>query len=291
MIVPPASADEPDTNAAVEKAREAREKYDRGDWAGALGLFEEADAKAHSPVLTLYSARCHRNAGHLLRARELYRRVVDEPLPAGASEPFARAKEDAAKDLGELLPRIPTLKIEVRGGPAAVELDGIAAEVTASGLPVDPGAHVIRALVGGREVDREEAAVPEGKTVTVTLDVAPARAPAPGVPGDSRPRFLGPVGLGLGGAVLAAGVVTRAVAFDVIAGVRDRCIGNECLESDEAEVHRAEDLQAASTACFIAGGALAAAGVVLTIVAPETRRAAAASLVAWPGGLSLTGSF
>ena len=127
---------------AVELARKAKEAFDQSQWRGALELFEQAEAKAHSPVLLLYAARCHRNLGELIAARQLFKRVIDEPLGPDAPEPFKAAQSDAAADLEAVEGRIPVVVLDRSAAPKdwRVTVDGVA--VDSDEVPVDPGEHV-----------------------------------------------------------------------------------------------------------------------------------------------------
>ncbi len=291
-------------------AQEARQKYDRGDWDGARQLFEAANDKAHSPVLTLYVARCFRNAGQLLRARAVFQEVVNEVLPSDANQQFRAANKDAADDLSELERRIPRLAIAVVGGhkTSTVDLDGTLLSTADLAQPVwvDPGARVVRLLSDGVEVARRAVVAEEGKVVPVELSAPPpAGGPpkaAPSAPAASSEEsgkplvaegslLPGLLTMALGATVGAVGVGTRVVAFDKIDGVRSRCVGSRCLGSDEAEVRLAENLQTASTVCLVVGGAALAAGVVVTIVRPGGSSSPGIALQVRPGWMSVEGSF
>jgi hypothetical protein len=298
--------DAADAREAIALGREAKEKYDRGDWAGALELFEAAEQKAHSPVLLLYIARCQRNLGRLLRARDVYRRIAEEPLPAGASAPFLAARSDAASDLQALTPRIPRLSVDTSRLPAGavIELDGEVVEASRLGQPlaVDPGAHELRARLGSREVARAAVRADEGGSHQVRLVPRAATTPPPKpspkvVPGgDTKPEaeggsyVPGAVVLGFGVAALAAGVALRVVALQKIDDVESRCVGTSCLAEDEEEVDTAIAMQTASTVCFVVGGAAAATGVVLLLVRPGGGDPAVALRVL-PNGVGVAGTF
>lgn len=283
----------PSAQQANELAREAKAKYDQGDWAGALALFESAEALAHSPVLLLYAARCQRNLGKLARARELLERVVAEKLASDAPAPFVNAQKDAAGDLQALEARIPKIIINRGEAPASwvVEIDGVRVERE---LEVEPGNHRVVAKEGGEMRFEREVAVAEGASVTVAVRAA-GRAPGAMAPPDPHPDEAssavllvpGLVALGVGTVGVGIGVALRAMALETVSDVKDRCIEGRCLESDEAEIEDAETLQTASTILFVAGGALAATGVVLLIVLPGDDNGVAVG----PGYLGLRGRF
>jgi hypothetical protein len=294
----------PPAETAVSLAAEAKASYDRGAWAEALELFARAEEKAHSPVIVLYMARCHRNLGRLVEARDLYAKVASEELAPGAPEPFVTAKADAAEDLNALEPRVPRITISLVGIPqdAAVEVDGrvLTPEERGERTMLNPGAHTIRALRGGAEVARAEIQLAEGADEVVELRAAtqaplvPIAPEAPTTGGDAQSSSgsLAPglIVTGIGAVALGAGVVTRILAFQKVEDVKSRCVGGSCLAEDEAEIDSAVTLQTVSTICLVAGGAAVAAGIVLLVVAPGGDDPSVSVRVG-PGGVMATGAF
>lgn len=309
FAVPAAAQPRAGTTEAVTLAREAKERYDQGKWADALALFEKAEENAHSPVLLLYAARCHRNLGQLVRARELYQRVAGETLAATAPEPFRAAQRDAKGDLEVLEPRIARVIVDRSRAPAGwvLELDGKAVPSSADPILVDPGAHAIVAKDGATEAWRRDFEAAEGEKVDVVVERAPKspvtppgggpidRAPIDDVPppktGSALAYVPGAVLLTLGAGGLAAGIATRVMAFQKVSDVKERCNGNSCLVSDKEEIESADTLQTVSTVAFAVGGAVAATGIVLLIVLPMQADNNGVSLRLGPTGASLTGSF
>ncbi len=105
-------------------------------------------------------------------------------------------------------------------------------------------------------------------------------------------RSVGWVALGVGGAGLLAGVVTGAAAgakkgdFNESVGCRD----NQCPPSQADAVDTYNALRHASTAAFVTGGILAAAGAVFLFanLSPSDSRAA---VVVTPGSVSVRARF
>ncbi|MEQ9319906.1 MAG: hypothetical protein RIF41_12155, partial [Polyangiaceae bacterium] len=263
-------------------------------------LFEKAEAKAHSPVLLLYAARCHQNLGELIAARQLYKRVVDEPLGPDAPAPFVAAQKDAAADLEAMERRIPLVVIDRGAAPKdwRVTVDGVAVDV--GEVPVDPGEHVVRAGDGAFE---RRLVIEEGARITVAIEGASKDpvAPAPAPVGPSAPRSegggfgasIGPglIVLGVGAAGVGAGVALRVMALGKVSGVKERCDGNQCLAEDAAEIETAETFQTVSTVLFAVGGAAVATGIVLMIVLPEDEGDASLGLDLRPGYVGVQGRF
>jgi hypothetical protein len=311
-LVAPSAIAQPadnDAKAAVDLAREAKAKYDQGQWRGALELFHGAEAKAHSPVLVLYAGRCHRNLGELVAAKQLYERVVAEPLGDKAPQPFLDAQKDAAADLEALAARIPTLVIDRSAVPTSWQIT--VDDVTARGgeVAVDPGKHLVRASDGTRVAFEREVMAAEGGRITVRIEPSKneaAPAPVPGAPAAGATTDGGEGGfgtsigpglltLGLGAAGVGVGVGLRVAALSQVSAVKDRCVGTQCLAEDAAEVDSAETLQTVSTVLFSVGGAAMATGIVLLIVLPEDtpaeQAAPSVSLDLRPGWLGLRGTF
>jgi hypothetical protein len=264
-----ASAQPEAVKQALELGYEGDRLYAQGSWAEAYQRFADADRLAHSPVFVLYMARCRKNAGRLLEARALYDRVMTEPLPSSAPQPFQVAREDARAERLALDARIVSVRVRVRGadGPAAaISIDGKAVAAGDGATPLDPGAHTIVASKGGR-VARKVVNLPEGSgTTTVELDLA-ARA-ASGPVSDDGQGSLTPawVALGVGLVGLVAGSVTGGIAAVKAGDVKEGCQGNHCRQEDAGDLDTAQTLATASTIAFAVGGAgLAAAGVLFVL--------------------------
>ncbi len=309
--LPHAAASQPapppkDTQSAITLGREAKEAYDRGDWKTALDLFNAAEGRAHSPVLLLYIARCQRNLGQLVAARSTYKVLAGETIAADAPEPFKAAKEDAAKDLAALEPRIPTVLINLKNAPpdATVLVDQrvLGAAELASPLALDPGTYQLRILHQGAEIGRAEHNAVEGARADLTLEAKPAPKPPDVIAPPPKPKpagkdptldVLGSIALVLGAGGLGAGIATRVMAFGIVDDVKARCLNDVCPVEDEAEIERAKELQTGSTIGLVLGGALAATGITLLVVSATSDGPSEpnVSLQAGPLGLSLRGSF
>ena len=88
-------------------------------------------------------------------------------MSAGAPEPFREALATGKRELADLQPRIPTLRIEVRPAPGtlrnlALSLNGrpLPSEVIGIARPLNPGTYQITATAWG---------IPPAKPVHVTL--------------------------------------------------------------------------------------------------------------------------
>lgn len=160
--------------AARALAEEGRSFYDAGRYEAALKSFREAEAKVHAPTILLMMARAHDRLGQLVEARAIYKRIVEEKLAANAAAAFVQAQASAKDELASLTPRIPTLKVVVRGATGsavALTLDGVSL-APSSFVERNPGDHVlIAALVGRRSVART-IHLTEGEREELALDAA-----------------------------------------------------------------------------------------------------------------------
>jgi hypothetical protein len=309
LAQPAQTVSDGDKAAARELTIDGYASLERKDYADAEAKFARAYALYRAPTITLGLARAKAGLGRLIAAQELYNHLVREQLPPDATAAFVHAVADARTDLAALEPRIPSLIIEVRGAEAPrVLLDGVAVPAAVLGIkrPVDPGRHVVRA-VASRFLPREvTVTVTEGKVETVTLDLmaAPPGTPDPpelagfetGSPGGSVRRPIGFAALGVGGAGLVVGAVTAGLTASKRSSLLQQCPTRHCLPSQQPalqpEVNDMNTLAAVSTGTFIAGGVLAAAGVILVATAPRaTPQATGVVPVVGPGFVGLVGRF
>jgi hypothetical protein len=309
---PPAAAQSTADERAIALGHEALVRFEAGDCPGATARFQEADRLVHSPVFSLYIARCRRKDGDLVGARDLYQRVAAEPLADTAPEPFRKARSDATAELVALEPHIPGISVVVRSprlDDVTITLDGAPVAIAALARPlrVNPGPHRISAeRPGEARIDRE---IQLSEDRVEAIEIAFAGAPVPIAPVASvaaapvtPPRREGSLvpglaTLGLAGVALAVGGIGGAIAKLDETAVINRCTGsnhNLCLTSDIGERNTAITLAAVSTGGFLAGGLLAAAGVVLVIVRPgggSSSNGVGVSVGVAPNRLSLRATF
>lgn len=283
---------------AVELAHEGLEFFNQGRFADALAAFDQANNLASSPVLGLYTARSLRNLGRLVEASERYRKVLGAELPAGAPKPFVTAQEDAKKELDVLLPRIPavTFQLVPDAASATVLVDG--KSITPAGpQAIDPGSHEVVVTENGVERARRRFELREGdKLARVRVALAPT---APKEPDESTgPRqgswVPGAVLIGAGGAGLLVGAITGGLAISAERDLAEACPNAVCPAEKQGDLDSANAMALASTISFIAGGAIAATGIVLVILRPggeDAPAAPAVSLRVSPWGLGLVGAF
>jgi hypothetical protein len=274
----PAAGEDAARERALDLGEEALRYYDEGRWDEAYVRFGQADALAHAPTFVLYMARARRNAGRLLEARELYRAIVDEPLGTDAPEPFRKAHDRAATELGLTEARIPSLRIAVRGAAAArVRIDGEPVAVGAR-VEVDPGQHLAAATAGEMDAARRIDVRSDGAVHDLVFDLTPARSlPVPEADRSEPPVWPSALALGIGSAGFLLGIVTGAVAAAKTADVD--CDAERCDAQDEADRAVARALAATATAGLAVGVAGVATGVVLWVTRPDPSAASVGALI------------
>jgi hypothetical protein len=312
-----AQSDE-DRSTARALAQEAEQALNAGDFARAADRYRRADALIHAPTLLLGYARAQLGLGKLVAAQEALARIVREGAPPGSPPVFAKAVAAAQAELATLAPRVPSTVINVIGPPSpTVTLDGAPVPNAALGVKrsVDPGKHTVKVSAAGFANAEAEFTVDEGKTETVTLELkpsadravapAPVLAPAPAGAAEAasplRPteggrfpwRLTGFVALGVGGAGLVLGAVTGAMAISKHDELKNACGSAPCGPAQESDRRSYYTLGTVSTIGFVAGGALAAGGGVIVLVAPRSASPSAAAIrpVVAPGYLGARGTF
>ncbi len=282
------------TDAARSKAEEGLLRYQEGHWAEAYESFRVAEELFHAPTLLFHMGNCQREMGHLLAAREAYRRVVTERLAADAPEAYKLAQRNAGEALLDMERRIPRVHIVVSGVSAAVArvtLDGKPAPTDTARIDVDPGEHRVEAKALGAEAAEQRFVAREGtdepvavalvplkpKTVVITKSSGPAVGLAPGL-----------ALLGAGAAALAAGIGTGVVALNTSADLQQQCNGFVCPRTLQDQRDSAMPFATASTVCFAVAGAAFVAGGVLLPLHFATKPKAAPTAAIGPQGGSLT---
>jgi hypothetical protein len=285
------------------------EAFEAGNFAVASGKLEKAFRVLKVPSLGLWSARALLKLGRLLEASERYREVGRLEVRGGDGEVQRQAQADAARELELLVSRIPGVTLQIEGGGLPddqVTLDGtpLALELIGENRPVNPGRHRLEARRGDALAEAE-VSVAEGEKKTVVLrfegaaaippsssraTAAPATRAAP-KPGSTR-RTLGFVALAAGGVGLGVGAVTGFLAMGKHGEIEDnpRCVSDRCATSEQGLVDSYSSLRSFSTVGFVAGGVLAATGVVLILTSKSSSRPQT-GLRLHPRSVALFGSF
>jgi tetratricopeptide (TPR) repeat protein len=263
-----AQASDADRATARALAHRGYEAGQRGDYAAAAEDFEKADALVHAPTLLLGLARAEAGLGRLVEAQETYQRILREGADPGAPAPFARALEDAAREVKALAPRLAWVTIDVHG-PAtpSVKIDREFVPQAALGIPraCNPGEHTVSASAEAFASAQKTFEVGEGgvQSVTLVLDPLPSSDPRP------LGGRVGMAALGIGIAGLLVGGVTGAIVLAKHASLAGVCPDGHCSESESDELSTYRTLATVSTASTLGGACAAAAGAALLLATPK----------------------
>jgi hypothetical protein len=287
LVAHPAFADPSAADRATARtlAQEGQQALDAKKYGVAVDKFFRADALVHAPTLLLGLARAQVGLGRIVEAQENYNRIVREGVLPGSPRPWAKAVEDAAKEVEAISPRIPWVTITVLGptNPEVV-IDSTPVPNASLGVkrPVNPGNHTIKASADGFLPGEKAISLAEGQTlaVTIELELAPPDAPVAKAParsfettptssGSTR-KTLAFVALGVGGAGLAVGGVAGVIAMGKHAKLVDACPDGTCDPTTEgSNLSSYHTFGTISTVGFIVGGVGAATGVILLLTQPK----------------------
>jgi len=315
------ATDDSAKGAARELANQAKADFDAGNFEEAGSKFQRAYEIAKVPTLAVWAARSLVKRGHLVAASELYRQAtLLAPNDLWVGDVQQQAQADAEKELGELQPRIPKLRVRVEGAMAneiEVTVDGAKMAVALLGinLPTNPGrrhivgkrgAEVVDQTVDLAEGDRKDTVLRFNATppAPVVAEVPPAPAvtgqsttPAPvaaetaaAAPSDHSQRTWGWVVTGVGAAGLLTGVVT-GIAVMANSGLRNDCPNGVCPASKSGSANSYNLMRNISTAGFIVGGVGAVAGVPLLLWTPKGEFESGIALWLGPSSAGVKGAF
>lgn len=276
---------------ALELGHRGLEAYQRREFRAALTAFSLAEELVHSPVFVLYQARCRRELGEWLQARELFGQAAkisaeEEALPLA----WQRAQQDALVEWAALQSRIPRVRLVIQGGfeaPVRVSVGGENLELTQAGVEHEalPGEYIVKATdarghtltqVWRAEEAQRQASIalvfpqpgdgePGVRAVAQEGDTPLVQAQVHSISVQEKGAY---VAWGLGGAGLLYGTIVGAVALGKAQGVKSRCDGTRCLPADQAVADRAETLGRMATTGVLVGLVGAATGTVLFFTAP-----------------------
>lgn len=315
-----AQVDDATRGAARTMGQEGLDAYDAGRYGEAVEKLGAAYAAAPVPALGLWLARALAKSGQLVEASERYGEVTRLKVQPGQDEDTQRqAQADAETERSALLPRIPNLRVQIKGAdPSSVEItvDGakLPSSLLAAPRPTNPGERIVEGKLG-TQVVTQRVTLGEGETCTVVLAftaepaaaalLAPAPAAEPPVssspPGPAQPldagtargspqHALGYVGLGVGGVGIVVGAVSGLVALGKKGKLEDDgCVDGHCFPSQQSDVDAYNSTLTVSTVGFIVGGVGLAAGVSLLLAAPRARENVALSI--GPGSVAVRGRF
>ncbi|MFO0588535.1 MAG: hypothetical protein U0441_13385 [Polyangiaceae bacterium] len=279
-------------------------------WAEAAAKLEESNRIDPAPGTTVNLADCYEHMGRLASAWTLFvdaATVFGRRTPPDPRGDKAKARAEALYPrLARLTLEVPESVRAVAG--LVVKRDGVevGGAQLGTGIAVDPGTHAIEVTAPGKKAWTKDVKV-EGDAAKVTVTLGPLEdAPkgegvgggsggvagggggTPGSAGASGGNGGAPSGNGewpwqkkaaigvgaVGVAGLVAGAVTGGLAMGKAGDLSKECSASDphlCTANGVTLASDAKTMAMVSTIGFAAGGALAAAGIVLWIVAPSDR--------------------
>ncbi len=295
--------------------REGRKLAESHDYASACPKFAQSEKLDPAPGTLLNLADCEERTGHFVSAAEHYR------LAGSGFGKKDKRRNFAARKAAALDKRIAHLTLRLAAGApdgTVVRLGDEIVEGAKLGVaaPADPGDVVVVVTAPGHQEKRYPVKLEDGGKVDLTVQpgdvvvapVASSSPPAsPGGPpwtaekppahGSSSLRTAGFVVGGVGVAGLALGAVTGILSVDKASTVRAHCNTTtyDCDPEGLDAAQAGQVLSPLSTVGFIAGGVLAATGVVLVILGGKGHKSTSASWVPLVGptfaGAGLVGRF
>jgi hypothetical protein len=291
-----------DRATARELGQEGQAALDAMAYKTAEDRFHRADALFHAPTLLLGYARAEAALGRVVSATEAYNRIIREGVAPGAPKVFVDALASAKAEVGAVQARVANVTITITGPDTpAVTLDDAPVPNAALGVKraIDPGPHVLKASADGWEPGQTTFTVADGGNAAASLvlrkvsaapiaaaaapAVAPAAAPAttpaaatppassevPSGSDGSAQRTIGLVGMIVGGAGLATGALTGALAMSKHSTLSGECKGSVCPPSASSDLSSYHALGTVSTIGFIGGAVVGGAGAFLFFLAPH----------------------
>jgi biotin carboxyl carrier protein len=289
----------------------------KGDYAGALARYRDAEKIIATPGLRFHKGYCLEMTGKLAAAVDDYESA--DKLAREQNKPEVHTAVIARLD--PLRPRVPLLAIRLATPKdAEVQLDGLVVGAPLlDGKPfrVDPGEHVVAASARGFRTFTRSLELTEGATATVDVTLervtaAPAVAPPPVSPAPvtatpaeppqppssaaepprepARGRSLvAPVVATVGTVLVAA----SGVAFFLVAGGAESDARAQCPQkpSCDSEQSRVRTFDALALGSFVGAAGLGVLSVVLWTSSSRGHAATSARVVATPTVLGIEGRF
>lgn len=263
------------------------------DFSKSRDKFAAAFAHYPAPAALLNLAISEKELGQYVQALGHYRTFVGLP----DTETVLQGRPTAKAHIEECNARICRIEVRAPAG-TTVRIDGADAKTQGTVVEALPGEHGLDLRANGTTKTRK---VTCGAGATVTVEYAEKTTlPPPGTT-DERPTAgyvvpgallgVGLVGVGLG---VGFGLASRGAADDgetlLNAGACSSSTAPTCAAARD-KVDASKTMQTLSIVSYVAGGTLAAAGVVSFLLWPKQPRERAVRVTPTVGGLLLTGSF
>jgi hypothetical protein len=286
--------------AAAEKLfQEGRVLMADGRYVDACPKLAESSRLDPAVGTSLNLAECYEHLDKIASAWVTYKKAETMARRANQQERYTHAAARAQALEG----RLSTLTLSVGAPPKGLTItrDGerVGEAAWSTAVPVDGGVHVIEASAPGRRVWKREVTIaPSAARVKVEIPELPAAAldapPAEGPPtAEAFPlqRTVGWVAVATGAAAIGTGFAFGAIARSKYDDSGAHCSAVDCDARGVALIQDARSAALVSTVLVVAGGAVAAGGVVLVLVTPKRERAARVGLSLSPAAAGVWGTF
>jgi hypothetical protein len=293
------------TEAELEAARQVfadalRDEQDRRFDVALDGFRRVRDVRDTAPV-EYRIATCLEGLGRLAEALAAYDAAIRlTEGDTGGADVAAGSRER----IDALSRRVAHLRLTLSTrAPPDTELRVDGKPQPAGDIVLDPGSHRVEATATGAGPFQSDIALPEGGRLSLTVPLDPPAAPGKPPPGaDERPiganasqaTWTSPwgwVGIGVGGALLAASATSFILRESDIRTANRDCPGGGCLGGIDAEAlsatNRARIEGPLGLGLGAAGVAAAALGVYLVVTSPGRAPAMALVPTASRGGATL----
>jgi len=293
--------------AAAALFQAGRDLVDSGDWKEGCAKFEASMILYPAASTLLNIARCYEHDGKLALAWSAYQRALVINRETQGAERKKALEDVAQKGLAQIEPRLPRIRIEVKGGaPSGLRITHNGKDVPEAMLgtqiPVDPGSQSISADAPGYEPFMTTVDASEGKVVDVAVELASEGSGSGG--GARMPVWAWAAG-GAGVVLLAGAAVFRAdqayiegKQIGLCGEGLTACPSREAYDPDEDNARKNRD-NALFIGLGVAGGAALGAAVVgLVIGSSRGARSSSSAMIAptpWIGagvaGMGIGGRF
>jgi hypothetical protein len=152
----------------------------------ALDAFQRSFQVYPAPTTALHVAQCQASLNHLVEAEEDYRALSNARVPDGSPDAFYQAQEQARRELAEVEPRMPKVRVLVTPNAPGlmVTVDGVAINLALVGVlrAVNPGTHRVVASAPNFATAEDSVTVQERDMRDVKLVLQASTAPPPDGP-------------------------------------------------------------------------------------------------------------
>jgi tetratricopeptide (TPR) repeat protein len=294
LVAPAFAGNAADEAAAEVLFADGQKLVEAGNFAAACPKFEESQRLDAGAGTLLNLGNCYEKIGKLASAFGSYKEA--EATARNAND--TKRQAEAARRAEALALKLPTLALVV---PPAARAPGFEIKRNGvlvgegqwgSGVPVDPGHNTIEASAPGYKswstIVRIEATGSAVQIEIPPLEKLPMDAGA--TSGGSAQRSVGYAAIGVGGAGLLVGAIALGLDASKNSALAKQCSMGHCATSAQSDINVYHTLGALSSTSLIVGGALAAAGVFLVLVAPSKKPASVSPIVGL-GYAGLSGKF